>query len=298
MMNLAKVPHLGSSFYTGSSLQLANRALREPQRHPNPIKYHCSCKARDVLSSTQRSKLNIDKDSEFYAFPRFVNHADGGFIQSLKDVYEEYFVSDLDKLNLGGKDNVDPDNIVILDLASSHVSHMPDAIASSPSYTVIGHGMNAKELAKNPILDRFFVRDFNTTADDPWALESSSVDAVCICCSVQYFQYPEKVFSEIYRVLRPGGVAIISFTNRMFWEKAIQGWRDSNDYGRIQLVKQYFMSVRTEDMRLGFTLPTQLEAPKAIEATKQSFVSLITSFILSDGNKDPFYCVVAYKNMQ
>lgn len=261
----------------------------------------CRClpKTREVLSTSQRMKENTGPDSAFYAFPRLVTHADAGFLESLKLVYEEYLATD--KTNLAGRD---PDqgslhrepSCVILDLASSHVSHMPDVIVKSPKYTVIGHGMNAEELQKNPILDRYFIRDFNTSPDDPWALGSCSVDAVCICCSVQYFQYPEKIFAQIYRVLRPGGVVIVSFTNRMFWEKAVQLWRDSNDYGRVQLVKQYFMSVRTEDMKLGFTEPIQVEAPKNGDTNNQSVVSRLSSLLFP--SKDPFYCVVAYKNMQ
>jgi ubiquinone/menaquinone biosynthesis C-methylase UbiE len=32
-------------------------------------------------------------------------------------------------------------------------------------------------------------------------------------------QQPERVFAEVYRVLRPGGVAIFTFSNRMFYGK-------------------------------------------------------------------------------
>jgi ubiquinone/menaquinone biosynthesis C-methylase UbiE len=31
---------------------------------------------------------------------------------------------------------------------------------------------------------------------------------------VQYLQQPERVFAEVYRVLKPGGVAIFTFSNR------------------------------------------------------------------------------------
>jgi ubiquinone/menaquinone biosynthesis C-methylase UbiE len=55
---------------------------------------------------------------------------------------------------------------------------------------------------------------------------------------VQYLQQPEKVFAEVYRVLKPGGVAIFTFSNRMFYDKAISAWRDSSGYARCQLVKQ------------------------------------------------------------
>ena len=61
--------------------------------------------------------------------------------------------------------------------------------------------------------------------------------------SVQYLQYPERVFAEIYRVLKPGGICIISFSSRLFYQKAIQAWRDNSAFGRINLVKQYFQCV-------------------------------------------------------
>lgn len=62
-------------------------------------------------------------------------------------------------------------------------------------------------------------------------------------------QYPEKVFAEVYRVLKPGGVAIFTFSNRLFYDKAINAWRDASGYARCQLVTQYFMAVQ------GFTQP-------------------------------------------
>lgn len=62
-------------------------------------------------------------------------------------------------------------------------------------------------------------------------------------CSVQYLQQPEEVFAEMHRVLKPGGVAIVSFSNRLFYEKAIAAWRQNTDFGRQQLVKSYFQVV-------------------------------------------------------
>jgi predicted methyltransferase len=50
-------------------------------------------------------------------------------------------------------------------------------------------------------------------------------------------QKPEEVFAEVFRVLKPGGVFIVSFSNRMFYEKAVSGWRDGTGYSRSQLVK-------------------------------------------------------------
>ncbi len=46
-------------------------------------------------------------------------------------------------------------------------------------YRVVGHGMNAAELARNPQLDEFFVRNLNT--DPKFAAADNSFDAV-VCC--------------------------------------------------------------------------------------------------------------------
>jgi ubiquinone/menaquinone biosynthesis C-methylase UbiE len=32
-------------------------------------------------------------------------------------------------------------------------------------------------------------------------------------------QQPERVFAEVFRVLKPGGVFILTFSNRMFYDK-------------------------------------------------------------------------------
>ena len=245
---------------------------------------------RQVLVGLEREKINKDDDRQFYSLPRLVNHCDTHFREDLQSIYREY-LGDLDKINCCGSDAVDENNVVILDIGSSFVSHLPPEI-SPPRYKIVGHGMNAEELSKNPCLDQFFVRDLNK---DPsgWALASDSVDAALCCCSVQYFQQPEKVFAEIHRVLKPGGVCIVSFTNRMFWEKAIQYWRNTNDYGRVQLVKQYFTSID------GFLPPTQVQPATSTDNVplqmqiERMFEALTKGFGTS---RDPFYAVIAYKS--
>jgi len=254
-----------------------------------------------VLTPAQRTKENNNKDTEFYSTPRLVHHCDASFRSDLQRVYSTYLSPE--RINSGGVDAIDPNNLVILDLGASHVSHIPKHIADSDAYTIIGHGMNAEELARNPCLDRSFIRDFNSNPSDPWALSPSSVDAVLCACTVQYFQYPEDIFAQIHRVLKPGGICLISFTNRMFWDKAIKSWRDSNDYGRIQLVKQYIMSVKVVEngttRHMGFTMPETLqppltgseEQPNGLNAFIDSLRTMITS------QRDPFYCVACHKTL-
>jgi len=65
----------------------------------------------------------------------------------------------------------------VLDLMSSWVSHLPPEVKYGK---VVGHGLNAAELARNKRLDSFFVRDLNSEPDG-WSLADGSFDAV-ICC--------------------------------------------------------------------------------------------------------------------
>jgi SAM-dependent methyltransferase len=172
-----------------------------------------------LLDAQQRTKLDPSNDLLFYDAPRFVTHVDEGFIAQLTQLYG---------------DRLQP-KTRILDLMSSWVSHLPPEMAFDH---VEGHGMNAEELARNPRLDSYFVQNLNENPQLP--LEDGSFDAVLNTVSVQYLQQPEIVFAEVRRILKPGGIAIFSFSNRMFYQKAIAAWRDGSERDRVELVKQYF----------------------------------------------------------
>lgn len=210
-----------------------------------------------LLTPEQRYKLDPSSDTSFYEIPRFVTHVDDSFIQQLTDLY---------------RDRLQPQTR-ILDLMSSWVSHLPEDLTFE---RVDGHGLNAEELAKNPRLDHYFVQNLNENQHLPFA--DQSFDAVLNTVSVQYLQYPEKVFAEIYRILKPGGIAIVSFSNRMFYQKAIAAWRDNSETGRVELVKRYFRSVS------GFSTPEVVERA----STLPSFLQM-----LGVGGGDPFYAVIA-----
>ncbi len=211
------------------------------------------------LRPNQRTKLDDTDDKQFYSYPRFVTHVDEGFIQQLTDLY---------------RDRLKP-NTRIFDMMSSWVSHLPEEIEFAH---VEGHGMNAEELARNPRLNHYFVQDLNENPKLP--LPDRDFDAVLNTVSIQYLQYPEAVFAEIYRILKPGGVVIISFSNRMFHQKAIQPWRDGSEASRVELVKSYFESVP------GFSPPEVI----ARQSTAPNFLQW-----LGAGGGDPFYAVIAYR---
>ncbi|MBD2069150.1 class I SAM-dependent methyltransferase [Leptolyngbya sp. FACHB-671] len=209
------------------------------------------------LQPVQRTKLDDSDDTLFYDYPRFVTHVDDSFIQQLTDLYQQ---------------RLKPQTR-ILDMMSSWVSHLPEAMKFEH---VEGHGLNAEELARNPQLDHYFVQNLNQTQVLP--LPDQSFDAVLNTVSVQYLQYPEQIFAEIYRVLKPGGICIISFSNRMFYQKAIQAWRDGSEGDRVELVKGYYASVP------GFSQPEVI-------ANQSSTPSFLQMFGIAGA--DPFYAVIA-----
>nr|WP_289852453.1 methyltransferase domain-containing protein [Mesorhizobium liriopis] len=97
--------------------------------------------------------------------------------------------------------------------------------------------MNAEELAANPRLSEWFVQDLNS--DPVLPLLSAKFDAVLCCVGVQYLQQPVAVFCEARRVLRPGGLVAVSFSNRCFSTKAVAVWQALNAEGQAALVRLY-----------------------------------------------------------
>ncbi|MEO5831801.1 MAG: methyltransferase domain-containing protein [Nakamurella sp.] len=191
-------------------------------------------------------------DEVFYAPTRLVTHIDAGAIAAVTDLYAE--------LGLDG----DADGARrVLDLMSSWVSHL-----RTPPSELIVLGMNATELAANPMATERLVQDLNL--DPRLPLADTSVDGVLCCVSVDYLTRPIEVLAEAARVLRPGAPVVLTFSNRCFPSKAIRGWLATDDATHCAIVAEY--------LRLagGFT---------------EAEVSLRTPAVKYRG--DPLYAVVA-----
>lgn len=193
-----------------------------------------------ILTDAERARVDDRPDGRFYDSPRFVTHADEAFLERLTGLYETVLEP--------GDD--------VLDLMGSWVSHLPDVALGR----VVGHGLNADELAANDRLTEWVVRDLNeavreahgrahgraadgdreraAASGDPRVLpfETASLDAVLCALSVQYLQYPTATFAAVARVLRPGGMVVVSFSDRMFPTKAVRGWRERTREERLTLV--------------------------------------------------------------
>ena len=209
---------------------------RHPAEHCRLHKLHHVCGMDDLIGFPARAftKADTAPDTRFYAQPRFVAHIDDGAIAAVTRLYR-------DTLPPGG---------AILDLMSSWISHLPPEMAFEH---VTGHGMNAEELAANPRLDSWFVQDLN--ADPILQLPSASLDAACICVSVQYLQQPVAVFRELARVLHPGAPLIITFSNRCFPTKAVAIWQALDGAGQQQMVSLCLARAGFSAIETGEVLP-------------------------------------------
>ena len=216
-----------------------------------------------LLKTVQRDKLDPSDDALFYDSPRFVTHVDDGFVAQLRALYRDRI----------------PANACVFDFMSSWVSHLPEDV----DYAYVeGHGLNKEELARNPRFDHYFVQNLNR--DRVFPLEDCAFDAVVNAVSVQYLQYPEEIFAEVYRILKPGGIAIFSFSNRMFYQKAIAAWRDSSGTARVNLVRRYFESV-----------PGFGNIESVVKKSEASAWMQMMAQITGVGGGDPFYAVIAEK---
>ena len=211
-----------------------------------------------VLTDSERIRQNDGPDRAFYQDPRFVHHVDERFRERLGTLYRQ-------KLEPGAN---------VLDLMSSWVSHLPEERALG---RVVGHGMNEEELAANERLTDFFVQDLNTKQRLP--LGSEAFGAALCAVSAQYLQHPERVFAEVARTLRPGGTVVVSFSNRMFAQKAIRAWREASGRERCRLVESYLEAT-------GLFGEAEVISESPLVPPTERFLG---------GAPDPFYAVCAQK---
>jgi SAM-dependent methyltransferase len=172
-------------------------------------------------------------DAGFYAAPRLVDHLDA----TACNVWRSF------------TGRLVPDGMAILDLMASHDTHLPaDACPAS----VTGLGMNAEELQQNSALTTRIVHDLN--ADPGLPFPAASFDRVLCALSIEYLIRPEAVLHEAARVLKPGGICVVSFSGRWFPPKAVLPWPTLPPFARMAWVLRHlqragFADLHTESLR-------------------------------------------------
>ncbi len=167
------------------------------------------------------TRMDENKDELFYSMPRIIQHIDNTASQKIAELYAEIF-------------DVNNHELHILDLMSSHMSHLPET-----KNKVTGLGMNQEELKANPLLADFIIQDLNENAVLPY--DENSFDYVMCNLSIEYLTKPLDVMKEVARVLKRGGLFVVTFSDRWFPPKAITLWTQIHPFERVQLVTEYFL---------------------------------------------------------
>jgi len=164
------------------------------------------------------ARMDERDDALFYSKPRLVQHLDTRALATANALYQRLLPGDAE----------------VLDLMASHDSHLQGC--SLRRLSVLG--MNEDELRSNRAATDRVVQDLNTEPALPGA--DASLGAVVCTASVEYLVRPQEVLAEVRRLLRPGGVFIVTFSNRWFPTKAIRVWSELHEFERVGMVTQWF----------------------------------------------------------
>jgi SAM-dependent methyltransferase len=173
-----------------------------------------------IYSKGAFSRLDESDDRIFYSQDRFVSHLDTLALATLEKLIGELIIEE---------------NPLILDLMAGWDSHIPKNLNPSK---VVGLGLNENELKENDGLSEIVIHDLNRDPILPF--QDDYFDAVINTVSVDYMIKPIAVFSEIGRILKPGGLFLVVFSNRMFPQKVVRIWRESSEDELVLLVEEFF----------------------------------------------------------
>lgn len=169
----------------------------------------------DWLSPGSMERADSRPDEIFYRQPRLVHHLDEAARKRLTASYGRLIAP-------GSR---------VLDLMASWHSHLPETLELD-ELTVLG--MNDDELRQNHRATSRLVFDLN--GNKPLPFDDASYDAVTISASIEYLTDPLHTLYEVARILRPGGILAIGFSNRWFPPKAIRVWTELHEFERLGLV--------------------------------------------------------------
>jgi len=174
----------------------------------------------DFLGVTPFTREDETDDGDFYTEAGMAPPLDRQAEENIRKIYE----------------GVLEDGMDVLDLMTGRSSHLPNELKPG---SVTGLGLNTKDMDANDALGKSVVHNLNEEPRLPF--EDNCFDAVICTASVEYLTKPFEVFEDIARVIRPGGVFVLTFSDHWFEPKVIRIWSELHQFERMGLVSQYFM---------------------------------------------------------
>lgn len=175
-----------------------------------------------IFAKDAFSREDDRDDTLFYETDRFVSHLDETALETVKHVIG-YVIR--------------TERPVVLDLMAGPDSHFPATLKPGKA---VGLGLNPSELQVNADLTETVIHDLNR--DPVLPFPDHTFDAVVNTVSVDYMTRPVEVFREVRRVLKPGGIFLVVFSNRMFPQKAVKVWKEAGEGERLILVHEFFQA--------------------------------------------------------
>lgn len=128
----------------------------------------------------------------------------------------------------------------ILDLGAGAFNPLPPGF---PVRELVGVDASAEALARNKALSSSVVLDLN----DPLVtlpFEGGAFDAVVCVATAEFLTEPRRLFREVFRVLRPGGVCQIVFASKGTYtgdeSMECKYWSDFNDAQKLYVAGSFF----------------------------------------------------------
>jgi SAM-dependent methyltransferase len=173
----------------------------------------------DYFAASDFVREDETPDPEFYRTMRFPDHLDSLALATVEDLFAQQI----------------PKGSRILDLMAGAQSYLRAELEPA---AVTGLGLNEQDLQENPVLTERIIHDLNAVPLLPF--NDNEFDVVVNTISVDYMTRPIEVFREVSRILKPNGLLIVVFSNRMFPPKAVNIWKSTIETDRVDLVKKYF----------------------------------------------------------
>lgn len=172
------------------------------------------------FSSDAFSRTDETDDAAVDAQGRTVDHLDSVAVATIEEVVGQLVVEE------------EP---VLLDLMAGGHSPIPERVRPAK---VVGVGPDENALAANRALSEHVVQDVNRDPQLPFS--GNTFDGAICTTSVGYLTRPWQVFREVGRILKPGGLFLVIFSNRCLASKVVKVWRECSEGERVLLVADFF----------------------------------------------------------